>query len=340
MSGRGSSEPIVSAIIPTVGRPSLAAAVDSVLRQTVRETEIVVVFDGPSSDCNLVLPDAPNIRLVFTGRRGGDEAGGEGAPRAFGVREARGTYIGFLDDDDIWLPEKLERQLELVRKRKNPSCPLLVSSRAYVVDADGDAERVIPTRLISANEPIAEYLFHRRRVRWGGALLHTSTLISDRHSALETPWKINAHDDWDWVLRLAQRPNLEILMADEPLSVIRATPGSLSRSANWRGSLEWAMANRELLNDTQWADLLLCTTAPYAKAAGKRRQAAMIGLRALRYGRPSLPALTFFALYQLGPSKLLTRFAAWTGSSGGRTAPDQLVETRVVSDCESHGSRR
>jgi glycosyltransferase involved in cell wall biosynthesis len=281
-----------------------------VLRQTVRETEIVVVFDGPSSDCNLVLPDSPNIRLVFTGRRGGDEAGGEEAPRTLGVREARGAYVGFLDDDDIWLPEKLERQLELLKKRKNPSGSVLVSSRAYVVDADGDAELVVPTSLISPHEPAAEYLFHRRRVRWGGALLHTSTLISDRQSALETPWKyVKPHDDWDWVLRLAQRPNLEILMADEPLSVIRATPGSVSRSANWRGSLEWAMANRELLTDTQWADLLLCSTAPYAKAGGKRWQAAMIGLRALRYGRPSLPALTFFALYQLGPTKLLTRIA-------------------------------
>jgi hypothetical protein len=187
---------------------------------------------------------------------------------------------------------------------------LLVSSRACVVDADGDAELVIPTRLISANESVAEYLFHRRRVRWGGTLLHTSTLLCDRHTALKTPWKnVKPHDDWDWVLRVAQRPNLEILMADEPLSVINETSGSGSRSADWRGSLAWVMANRELLTDTQWADLLLCSTAPYAKAARERRQAAMIGLRAIRYGRPSLPALTFFALYQLGPSKLLTRIA-------------------------------
>lgn len=301
----GSDPPLVSAIITTTGRQSTVAAVSSALAQTYPATEVVVVFDGPAEEWTLPLPGAPRVRLVATGQRSG-----EGPARAAGTEAARGDYIAFLDDDDTWVPWKLEAQMRLVDGRRDPAPHVLASSRAYVVGVDGQVQLVVPTRLIEPEESVAEYLFHRRRVRWGGALLHPSTILCDRAVAIETTWSDRSiHADWDWLLRLTSRRDVDVLMARESLSFMTETPGSASRAGNWRGSLDWATAKREVLTDGQWADLLLCTTARYAKEAHERRQALRLGYNAVRFGRPSAQALLFFGIYQLGPSRFLTRLA-------------------------------
>jgi len=300
--------PLVSAVIPTTGRPSTLAAISSALGQTLPDTEVIVVFDGPEEDWALSPPDTPRLRVVATGRRSG-----EGAARAAGTKAARGDYIAFLDDDDTWLPQKLEIQMHLVAERRDPSAHVLVSSRASIVDPDGRIQLVVPTRLIRDGESVGEYLFRRRRVRWGGALLHPSTIVCDREVALATAWGDRAiHADWDWLLRLTRRDDVDVLMAEQPLTLVTETPGSASRAGNWRGSLDWVTSSRAMLSDGQWADFLLCTTAPYAKAAGERLQVLKLGYRAVRFGRPSGRALLFFALYQIGPTRLLTRLARFS----------------------------
>lgn len=99
----------VSVIIPAYNsQATLAAALHSALQQTVPPREVVVVDDG-SADGTAAVAEAfgPKVRLIRQSN------GGPGAARNTGIRAAHGGWIGLLDADDTWLPNKLERQLAL-----------------------------------------------------------------------------------------------------------------------------------------------------------------------------------------------------------------------------------
>jgi glycosyltransferase involved in cell wall biosynthesis len=101
--------PRVSIIIPAYrASREIAAALDSVFAQTVADFEVVVVNDGSPDTTELETalgPYASRIRYIA------QENGGAGAARNTGIRETSGSYIAFLDADDRWLPDFLERQV-------------------------------------------------------------------------------------------------------------------------------------------------------------------------------------------------------------------------------------
>lgn len=100
--------PFVSVIIPTYNRAAwVTEAVGSVLSQTYRDFEVLVVDDG-STDSTLEAL-APFFREVKVLRRASRR--GVAAARNLGISAARGQWLAFLDSDDLWLPEKLARQM-------------------------------------------------------------------------------------------------------------------------------------------------------------------------------------------------------------------------------------
>lgn len=102
----------VSVIIPVLnGGKFLAEAIESILTQTVRPFEILVVDDGSTDDTETVAKRFNrDIRYVY------QDSSGVAAARNKGLELAQGEIIGFLDADDIWLKNKLEIQLELLQK--------------------------------------------------------------------------------------------------------------------------------------------------------------------------------------------------------------------------------
>jgi glycosyltransferase involved in cell wall biosynthesis len=102
------SPPLISCVVPVHdGEAHLGQAIDSILAQTHRPLEVVVV-DNASTDRS---PDIAReygfpVRLIER-----DMDGGPAVARMVGVAAARGELIGFLDHDDLWAPSKLERQL-------------------------------------------------------------------------------------------------------------------------------------------------------------------------------------------------------------------------------------
>jgi glycosyltransferase involved in cell wall biosynthesis len=109
----------VSVVIPVYNnQPYVASAVRSVLAQTRPPEEVIVVDDGSiDSTAEALEPCRASIHYVFQQNRG------EPAARNRGIQEAHGEYIAFLDGDDLWLPNKLELQMEYLRE--HPSCSLV-----------------------------------------------------------------------------------------------------------------------------------------------------------------------------------------------------------------------
>jgi len=109
MSKAGKSLPIpkVSVVIPTYDRiETLPRSLDSVIKQTFSDWELIVVDDGSTDGTDeMVLRDYPAVRLHR------QENAGVSAARNAGVALTAGEWIAFLDSDDAWLPEKLEWQL-------------------------------------------------------------------------------------------------------------------------------------------------------------------------------------------------------------------------------------
>ena len=102
---------MVSVIVPTFNRRSfLQTAVSSVLSQTFRDFELLIVDDGSSDGTEEAFHSSGDARLRYLsqGRRG------VSAARNRGIREARFDWISFLDSDDAWQPTKLARQIEVL----------------------------------------------------------------------------------------------------------------------------------------------------------------------------------------------------------------------------------
>ena len=110
--------PLVSCIIPTHNRASkVTAAIESVLSQTYRNFELLIVddqsVDHTSDVVELISQKDSRVKYLLNPRKGANNA------RNFGIVNARGEYIALLDDDDVWMDSKLEKQLEAFNQLGN-----------------------------------------------------------------------------------------------------------------------------------------------------------------------------------------------------------------------------
>jgi glycosyltransferase involved in cell wall biosynthesis len=132
--------PKVSVVIPVFNRPvAVRRAIDSVLRQTCQDFEVIVVDDASTDATPAAVEELadPRIRLIRHERnRGGSAA------RNTGIRAGSAPYVAFLDSDDEWLPTKLERQLEVFERSSD--LVGFVYTGAERVFPDGSVSRYIP----------------------------------------------------------------------------------------------------------------------------------------------------------------------------------------------------
>jgi glycosyltransferase involved in cell wall biosynthesis len=112
--GEATTNTLVSVIIPAYQvAPYIAETLDSVFAQTVTEFEVIIVNDGSPDTNELELALKPYLERVRYIRQ---ENRGAGGARNRGVQEAHGEFVAFLDGDDLWLPNFLEKQLEFLRQ--------------------------------------------------------------------------------------------------------------------------------------------------------------------------------------------------------------------------------
>jgi len=106
----------VSVIIPTYNRArKVVRAISSVLKQTYKDVEIIVIDDGSSDETENILKELDRQIVTIVHK----ENLGVSAARNTGIRAAKGEFIAFLDSDDYWLPKKLEVQIDFFKRCKS-----------------------------------------------------------------------------------------------------------------------------------------------------------------------------------------------------------------------------
>jgi glycosyltransferase involved in cell wall biosynthesis len=158
--------PLVSIIVPTRDRPALLPrAVGSLLAQTEKDTEVIVV-DNSSPEVAKTFPeDLPNLRDPRVRVVPAPLAQNAGAARNAGLAVATGEWTTFLDDDDSYRPEKIGRQLARARASGSPlvlcgACYHL-RGRSRVVHCDADRQE--GDALLNRAALGTPFLFHRRQ---------------------------------------------------------------------------------------------------------------------------------------------------------------------------------
>jgi glycosyltransferase involved in cell wall biosynthesis len=222
------TSPPVTIVIPAFNRAAtIRASVESVLRQSRGDFELLVVDDASTDGTAEIVAGMtdPRLRLVRHAANGG-----AGAARNTGIREARGTWIAFQDSDDEWLPLKLEKQMA---RLEAAAADVVAAYCGMVVigtpDGDGHGRaqvRYHPRPEIGTVEGTLLPALLRH------SLISTQTLVARRDALLAIGGfdeALRALEDWECALRLAGAGR--ILLVDEPLVLQRYSPNSLTRDA-------------------------------------------------------------------------------------------------------------
>jgi glycosyltransferase involved in cell wall biosynthesis len=212
--------PTVSVILPTYDRPEfLQQAVASVHAQSWIDWELIISDDGSGADTASLLDRfsrEPHVRVIRASHQGNP-----GAVRNRALREARGEYVAFIDSDDIWLPAKLEEQLECLRA--SPDCQwsytefIRINQDGVSVDYERNPHRILHEGWIF--EQLLE-------LRVGIAL----PTVMVKRALLETVGGFDEqqglHEDTDLWLRLALLSPVHVLK--QPLACVRRHSSNFS----------------------------------------------------------------------------------------------------------------
>ncbi len=216
---------MVSVIIPTYNSARyLCEALDSVLCQRYPDYEIIVVDDGSTDDTERMIADRyPMVRYHFIENRGA------AAARNFGISKAEGEFIAFLDADDRWLPEKLEKQVRLLECDQRLG---MVFTENGFFNESGIVQERVNKRGRLMDGDIVRNIFLNSYVATPTVMVRKRVLDD---VGLFEEGLVVAEDDNMW-MRIGMKYGIELI--DDPLVQCRITDGSLSRKSH---NISWGV---------------------------------------------------------------------------------------------------
>ncbi|HCC95762.1 MAG TPA: glycosyltransferase family 2 protein [Flavobacteriaceae bacterium] len=240
----------VSAVITTVNRPKiLSRALDSVLNQTYGDMEIVVVVDGGAKETTSFLKhNYPEVKIVTTNKSvGGSEA------RNIGINTASHKYIALLDDDDEWLPEKIQTQINLAKSKSEDNICIFGAIFTYVKNSE---KMFVFSKREFKNERIADYIFNSKfGFRTGG--FQTSTIFAPKSVFQKVPFRrdLPKHQDWTWAID-AENYGINLLHINKPLSIYHKISNGVSKQFLWQFSKNWLDDNKNNMTKKSYYNFL------------------------------------------------------------------------------------
>lgn len=207
--------PLISVIIPTYNRAALLQeTIASVLGQTYPHFEVIVSDDGSTDDTANLISKLGDHRIKYLGL---GHSGHPGIVRNRGVAKSSGNWIAFIDSDDLWVPRKLEWQMNRIIE-ENKHWSFGDFNKMGKQDSGG-------SRVFISNDLVKDILYNRLPVFIGTVLVRKTAFYEVGGFSEET--NIAFREDFDLVLRLALHSAPVII--EKTLAYVREHPG---RSTN------------------------------------------------------------------------------------------------------------
>jgi glycosyltransferase involved in cell wall biosynthesis len=207
---------VISVIIPTYNRPDLISrSVKSVLNQTVADLEVIVIDGSDTNETARTISIFNDTRIKYFKISNLSAA----HSRNIGIQKAKGDFVAFNDDDDVWCDCKIEKQLELFSR--NPSDRVVYTT---FVKASGGVLRRTPDRtVLKRRGNIYDVILQRNFVGLQTLML---PLLCCQDVMFDE--NLQCLEDWDWTIRLAKKYPFEFI--EESLVTADDTPKSLNKS--------------------------------------------------------------------------------------------------------------
>ena len=192
--------PKVSIIIPTYNSSRfIKRTIGSVLAQTFRDWELIIVDDCSKDNTELAVKEFAKIDKRIKFFKTPKNSGGPATPKNIGIEKAEGEYIAFLDHDDEWFPEKLEKQLRVFENSKNKNLGLV---SCYFNIRDNNTNKIIYTHTKLFKGDVLHNLIK-------GNFIVTCSNVFTKKSILEKVGlfdiNLKVSDDWDMWLRIVEK---------------------------------------------------------------------------------------------------------------------------------------
>jgi glycosyltransferase involved in cell wall biosynthesis len=313
--------PLVSVIIPAFNAAqTVAQTLESLRAQTYENFEAIIVDDGSADDTATIVKNfcAADPRFIYKLK---PHSGLPGTRNA-GIEIARGEFIAFLDADDVWLPEKLARQMDLFRADTRVN---LAFTNFFIWDGQRDLMIYYRENRLLPEGDVARQLM-------SSSIFGISSVVV-RRAAFEGGFSFDASltggsEDWDLWLRLAGR-GLFARGLREPLMRYRRWPGNMSNR-------KLLMAESELLvvEKNSRASQRPELKTPYRRALQRvRGRLELVCARQMLDDAPGKVPAAIWRAWRLNPREvkwlLWFALAAWPKFLGGRVA-EKVVHRKLA----------
>jgi len=192
--------PKISIIIPTYNRSNLlTTTIDSVLNQTYKDFELIIIDDGSTDNTKQIVENLKqkDNRIIYEYQ---NNSGGPASPKNTGIKIAKGEYIAFLDDDDEWFPEKLEKQIKIFEENED----IAIVSCDSVVVSDKNETKVKTSKIDNYN---LNKLLIKNSIFTGTVFIKASSIkkkLFDKN--------LNFLEDWDmWIRILSDNDKIKFI---------------------------------------------------------------------------------------------------------------------------------
>lgn len=270
------NRPLVSGVVITHNRLGLLKrAIDSVLKQTYPNMECIVVSDASTDGTDEYCSSLP-IRFISIPK---SESKGGNHARNLGLLAAKGEYVAFLDDDDYWMPTKIEKQMALMESK---DCELVHCGRTY--------EHVTKRGVkYEVKLPRPEHYGDMKKKILLTIAANTTDILAKRQALIDVGMfdeNLRFWQEYELLIRLGQRK--PFYCVKEPLSVYRVDAGDNARLTNkyfeWKKTVRYIHGKHKALYDQLSALERFGVRVLVWKDAAKRCLAGGLRVRFFFYG--------------------------------------------------------